>query len=101
MIRVVALYKQPEDVEGFMRHYQELHTPLVRKIPGLAGLEVTRITADAFGGEAPYFLMAVMTFPDRETFDAAMRSEENRAVAKDVMGFARGLVTVMVGEDVE
>src|SRR5690606_41863368 len=97
MIRVVALYKQPEDVDGFMRHYEEVHTPLVRKVPGLAGLEVTRITADAFGGEAPYFLMAVMTYPDRGTFDAAMRPEENRAVAKDPLTLRRGRVAGRAG----
>ncbi|MBX6341365.1 MAG: EthD family reductase, partial [Thermomicrobiaceae bacterium] len=89
MIKLVALYRKPADPEGFMRHYREVHTPLVEKTPGLERIEVSRVTGDAFGGEPPYFLIAEMYYPDRDTFNAAMRSEENRAAAKDLMGFAK------------
>lgn len=101
MIKVVALYRKPDDLDAFMRHYTEVHTPLVKKVPGLAKLEITRIEADAFGGEAPYVLMCVMSYPDRDTFNAAMRSDENKAVVRDVMGFAKDIVTVMVGPDID
>jgi hypothetical protein len=45
--------------------------------------------------------MAEMDYPDRETFDAAMKSSENQAVAKDLMSFAKGKVKVLVAESDE
>ena len=29
MIKLIALYRQPADVESFMRHYLNVHLPLV------------------------------------------------------------------------
>lgn len=99
MIKLVALYKKPDDVDAFMRHYEEVHIPLVRKTPGLLTVEVMRVTADAFGGEPPYFLITTMSYPDRDTYRSAMRSEENKAVQADAMASAKGLLTVLVCED--
>jgi len=97
MIKLVALFKRPEDVEEFDRHYEETHTPLMRKVPGLERMEVTR-KLKAFRGEPDYYLIAEMYFRDRESFDAAMASEENRAAGKDLMSFAREVVTMVYGE---
>jgi uncharacterized protein (TIGR02118 family) len=98
MIKMVALFKSPESAEEFDRHYNDLHSPLMQKVPGLDRMTVTR-NIQAFRGEAPYYLMAEMYFKDRETFDAAMASDENRAAGKDLMGFAREIVTLFYGEE--
>ena len=97
MIKLVALFKRPEDVEAFDVHYEQSHAPLMRKVPGLERMEVTR-NIKAFRGEPEYYLVAEMYFPDQETFDAAMASDENRAAGKDLMGFARDYVTMFYGE---
>lgn len=97
MIKLVALFKRPEDVESFDLHYEETHAPLMRKVPGLERMEVTR-NLRAFRGEPDYYLIAEMYFRDKEAFDAAMASEENRAAGKDLMSFAREYVTMVYGE---
>jgi uncharacterized protein (TIGR02118 family) len=97
MIKLVALFKRPEAVEEFDRHYEDVHAPLMRKVPGLARMEVTR-NLRAFRGEPEYYLIAEMYFEDKESFDAAMASEENRAAGKDLMSFAREVVTMVYGE---
>jgi uncharacterized protein (TIGR02118 family) len=97
MIKLVALFKRPEDPTAFDEHYKDVHAPLMRKVPGLLRMEVTRNT-QAFRGEPEYFLVAEMYFQDKETFDAAMASEENRAAGKDLMSFARDYVTMFYGE---
>jgi uncharacterized protein (TIGR02118 family) len=97
MIKLVALFKRPEDVESFDTHYDQTHAPLMRKVPGLDRMEVTR-NLRAFRGEPEYYLVAEMYFRDQETFDTAMASEENRAAGKDLMGFAREYVTMFYGE---
>ncbi len=100
-IRLIVEYDQPEDVEAFFKHYKEVHTPLVKQTPGLQRLVLNRIVGDAFGGPAPYAAIAEMDYPDRETFDIAMKSSENQAVAKDLMSFAKGKVKVLVAESGE
>lgn len=98
MVKLVALYKHPEDKKAFDEHYFNVHSPLAKKMPGLKKLEVTRYVAAPMGGDAKYYLQAEMVFEDREALDAAMASEEGRAAAKDLMGFAGKLVTMMIGE---
>ena len=96
MHKLIALYQTPDDPEAFMRHYNDVHMPLVRQTPGLAKAEVCRVTANAMGGDVPYFLIAEMSYLDKATFDAAMASPENRAAGKDLMSFAKGKVTLLI-----
>jgi uncharacterized protein (TIGR02118 family) len=44
-------------------------------------------------------LIAELHFADEAAFDAAMASPENRAAGKDVMNFAKGLVTMVVATE--
>lgn len=98
MIKLFALYKRPQDIDAFLDHYENVHIPLVKKIPGLADAVVNRVTAAPMGGDPEFFLIAEMQFPDKATFDAAMASPENRAAGKDLMSFAKGLATLLVAE---
>ena len=41
MARMVVIYRKPENVEAFDRHYFEIHVPLAKKIPGLRKYEVS------------------------------------------------------------
>ena len=100
MIKLIALYKKPADIERFEQHYANVHIPLIEKIPGIRKTEWTRITASPTG-EAPYYMMFEMYFDDMEAYEVAMRSAENKAAGKDLMSFARDLVTLMVAESYE
>jgi uncharacterized protein (TIGR02118 family) len=97
-VKLLALYKTPEDEAAFLSHYENVHAPLARAVPGLERLVVNRVTGSPMG-DPELFLIAEMHFPDRATFDAAMRSEENRATGKDLMTFAKGLVTILFVEE--
>ncbi len=97
MVKLVALYKAPPDPEEFDRHYHSIHTPLVKRYPGLRKLEITTITGASLG-EAKYHLMAEMYFESNDALQNALASPEGKAVAKDLMSFAAPLVTVFVGD---
>ena len=99
--RLIVIYDQPENAEAFFKHYEEVHTPLVKKTPGLQRLVLNQIVGDVFGSSAPYIAIAEMDYPDRETFDAAMKSSENQAVGKDLMSFAKGKVKVLIAQSDE
>ncbi len=97
MIKMLALFKRPQDADEFDRHYKEVHDPLMRRVPGLERMEVIR-NLKAFGGEPEYYQITEMYFPSKEAFKMAMGSEENKAAGKDLMSFARDVVTLVHGE---
>ncbi len=100
MVKLIALYKKPADVQAFEEHYANVHLPLVEKIPGLRKTELSRITG-APRGEAPFYMMYEMYFDDMNAYNRAMASEENKAAGKDLMSFARDLVTLMIADAYE
>lgn len=101
MLTLTALFKKPEDTAAFDEHYNNVHAPLMQKVPGLRKMEVTRFTkmltpANALISEQPY-LQCTMYFENMDTFKSAMASEENKAAGKDLMNFAGPLVSMSIG----
>ncbi|WP_165191479.1 EthD family reductase [Caulobacter soli] len=97
-VKLLALYRKPQDVDAFLAHYNDVHMPLIAKVPGLQKAVVNRVDKTLMG-DNPYFLIAELHFADQAAFDAGMASPENRAAGKDLMSFARDLVTLIaVGE---
>lgn len=102
MVVLSAIYKTPEDTAAFDEHYQNVHTPLVKKVPGLKNMEVIRFSKmitppTSAVSEQPY-MQCNMYFDTMDTFKAAMASDENKAAGKDLMSFAGPLVTMCIGE---
>jgi uncharacterized protein (TIGR02118 family) len=100
MVKLVALYKKPANVDAFEQHYTHVHIPLVEKIPGIRKTEWTRFLASP-QGEAPYYMMYEMYFDSMESYQAAMKSEENKIAGQDLLSFAKDSVTLMVAETYE
>lgn len=99
MVKLVALYRKPVDREAFERAYFETHIPLVNKIPGLQRVEISRITG-APRGEPDFYLVSELSFRDKVAMETAMASPENIEAGKNLMSFAKGLVSFMYAEDV-
>ncbi len=93
MIKLIALYKTPNDTKAFDAHYSEVHTPLVRKIPGLRKLEIARVTGAPIG-DAQYYLMAEMYFDDEDSMQRSLATPEGKATARDLASFAGSIVTM-------
>lgn len=100
MVKLVAIYSPPDDAQAFENHYREVHTPLVRKMPGLKKLEVSRFFG-APQGDARYYMMAEMYFADKDALFAALKSDEGKAAGKDLMGFAGKCVHMMFSDVTE
>jgi uncharacterized protein (TIGR02118 family) len=100
MVKLIALYKKPGNTADFDDHYASVHTPIVKKLPGMKKLEVSKITS-AIGGEAKFYLLAEMYFENEDALNAALASPEGKAAGKDLMDFAAGLVQLMIAEVTE
>lgn len=97
MVKLIALYKTPENTQEFDKHYADTHTPLVKKWPGLRKLEVASIYGAPIG-EPKHYLIAEMYFDNQDAMQKAMASPEGKTAARDVMQFAGNLVTMFFAE---
>ena len=98
MTKLIALYRKPADPIEFDKHYFQIHTPLVRKYPGLRKLEITRVTGAPIG-ETKFHLLCEMYFDSKDAMEAALSSPEGKAVTRDLISFAADVVTVFIGDD--
>ena len=96
MVKLVAMYRTPDDRKAFDDHYNDIHTPLVKKYPGLRRLEVAKIYgAIPTGRDDPkQYLIAEMYFDDHDAMQNAFRSPEGKAAANDLMEFAGKIVSM-------
>jgi uncharacterized protein (TIGR02118 family) len=93
MVKLVAMFTKPEDPEAFDRAYFDVHLPLNAKTPGLRRTEVTRVTG-APRGDSPYYLVTEMYHDDNATRGAVFGGREAAEAAKQLMSFAKGLVSM-------
>jgi uncharacterized protein (TIGR02118 family) len=97
MIKLIALYKKPANPQEFDKRYFEGHLPIASKIPGLKRMEVAKMTGSP-QGEAEYYLIAELYFDNMDALKAGMSSPEGKEAGKDVMSFAKDIVTMMFAE---
>ena len=79
--RFLALYDPPADPEAFDRHYDEIHIPLIRQLPGLRRHSVGRDVTALHG--SPCYLIAELEWDTVEELRAAFDSAEGHATAAD------------------
>jgi uncharacterized protein (TIGR02118 family) len=97
MVKLVAMYKTPQDKEMFDKHYFEVHMPIVAKIPGLIKSEVSKLKALP-GAESGFYMITEMYYEDMDAFNAAMGSPEGKASARDIVNFAKDNVEFYIGK---
>lgn len=96
-MKLIAIYKRPEDPEAFDQAYFNTHIPLLKKVPGLQKTTITRIKRSLIGDDV--YIIAEMSFSDEASYKAAMKSPEMAAASENLNGFASGLVTLVVGTE--
>lgn len=97
MVKLIALYKKPENVAEFEKRYFEEHIPLANKMPGLRRVEISRMVGSPMG-ESPYHLMAELYFDNMDALKAAMSSPEGKEAGKNIMSFAKEITTMIFAE---
>ena len=97
MVRMLVLYNHPEDPAAFDKHYNEIHIPLAKQMPGLVKYTISRNLA----ANAQYYLIAELDWEDLASAQAAMRSPEGKAATGDVANFATTGVSTLLFEVAE
>lgn len=83
MIRFLILYKKPHDIQAFEHHYNKVHIPLSKELPGLRRYALSRNIVSVRGDE-PYYLIAELEWDNMEALKKAFQSPEGQATAQDV-----------------
>lgn len=99
MLKVTVLYGQPKDPAAFDQHYNQTHTPLAMKMPGLKGFTVGRPFTTDPSVQSPYYLVATLYVDSMDAFHATMGSPEGQAAVADLQNFATGGVTILLNEE--
>lgn len=95
MVSLFALYRRPQDEAVFLDHYQSVHVPLARRMPGLLTLDWgTPASLNTGDGDQDWFLIAEMRFDTKDAMTEALQSSEGRLAGEDVNSFAAGLLTM-------
>lgn len=100
MAVLLAMYPHPDDPKQFDHYYWNTHLPLVKKMPGLRSLEVSKGPVQASGGRSPYYLIARLTWDSVEAMEASLASEEGKIASADLANFAPEGTTVLFFETV-
>jgi uncharacterized protein (TIGR02118 family) len=99
MVQFAILFAEPADAPAFDAYYDEVHVPLVCRLPGLERLEVVRYSGDPDGVPVPYHQLTTLYFADEAAMEAALGSPEGQATTEDVERFpGRPDRVLMVGE---
>ncbi len=96
--RVSVCYGRPDDPEVFDDHYERVHIPLAKAVPGLVDFTWGKV-ASLDGSPPPYYAIASLYFADAAALKAGLRSAEMKAAAADVPTFASGGVTMFTQDE--
>ena len=93
MYRVTVCYGQPTDPAAFDSHYEQVHAPLVRQVPGLSGFSGGRC-GSLDRSDPAYYFVATLDFATEADYRTGLSSPEMGKAGADVATFATGGVTM-------
>lgn len=98
MYNLFVFYTEPpaEEKAAFEEYYRTTHLPLCEKIPGIVS-----VVANKFTGQAPYHMITVLSFNNKEEYEAGMATPEGKAVRSDTRNFPKGIMSTASAESVE
>jgi uncharacterized protein (TIGR02118 family) len=93
MHKLLVLYPTPTDPEHFRRHYEAVHVPLAKEVPGIRELRYGFDAVTDGGGldrTASFFCVFEALWDDEQSMLDALGSPAGQAVIADVANYATG-----------
>jgi len=94
MHKMIVLYKAPPRPEQFRDHYENVHLPLVGKMPGLIRMNHSFDVRDPAGNTA-FFCVFEACFASRQAMADANASPQGAAVLADLQNFETGPMDII------
>lgn len=83
MTKLVVIYDQPKDQEGFEKYYFGVHIPLAQKLPNLKNASIGRVLQSQ-NTDKDLYLIAELEFESVSDLNAALGSGIGQEVQQDV-----------------
>ena len=98
MVKLVVMYRPPQDADEFERRYRNEHIALAERIPGLTSLTLSRVIGTMGGSPAPYHRVAELTFPDADALAKGGASPEGQAAVQHAAEIGTGGLDTLIVE---
>jgi uncharacterized protein (TIGR02118 family) len=99
MTRLTVLYGHPQDPAAFDRYYHDVHIPIAKRMPGLAGWTIGKCESATPGEPPPYYMIVGLYAASRAELEAILATPEGQATIADVPNFATGGFTFMFDDE--
>jgi uncharacterized protein (TIGR02118 family) len=93
-VKLLVLYGRPVEDERFDRHFEQIHLPLLSRLPNLEAVQINADSAE-FGADAPFHRVVELQFATEELMQEGLNSELGQLMARDLGSFASGGVSVL------
>jgi len=87
MAKMIVMYDQPKNKEGFEKYYNEVHIPLAEKVPNLKSAGVHHVL-QTMNSDQQLYLIAELEFETPEILAKSLATPE----AQEVQGDLRNLM---------
>jgi uncharacterized protein (TIGR02118 family) len=82
MAKMIIMYEEPKDKDGFERHYFNVHVPLGKKIPNIKSETIQRVIHSQ-NTDLKLYLIVELEFENMDALNQAFTSPEARAAEED------------------
>lgn len=93
MVKLVLLFKKPENQEEFEQHYVR-NLVLLEKMPGILRRQANMVLGSP-NGASPYYRMLELYFEDFDAMDAALTSKVGVVAGEQLMKTVGSLVELV------
>jgi uncharacterized protein (TIGR02118 family) len=83
MAKMTVIYKTPQDIASFDRHYFEVHIPLAKQLPRLLKYEVSDGPIMSTTGHGDVYRIANLYFQSLDAMKGAFGSDIGKRCAED------------------
>lgn len=90
MAKMIIIYEQPKDIEGFEKHYFDVHVPLGRKMPYIKKESIHRIIHSQ-NTNLKLYLMIELEYESVDTLHQSLASDEARTCEEDLVNLMQFL----------
>jgi uncharacterized protein (TIGR02118 family) len=82
MAKLIMMYEQPKDKEGFEKHYFNVHVPLGRKMPNIKSESIHRVIQSQ-NTDLNLYLLVELEFENIQLLYDALASPEAKSAEED------------------
>jgi uncharacterized protein (TIGR02118 family) len=96
MFKFMILFRPPADAEQFENSYNDL-LALIERMPDISRRQVSNVVGSPLG-EAPYYRILEVYFPDQVTMQQALRTPQGQEAGSQMATFPAGSFHMIFAE---